>query len=410
MRAVVSAFQGKTVKRRPGMKYLIGLLLGSLGLALLFLSYIGIVVAGIYYLWVYLSQVVPESFSKGQVNRLLLARDIGIVVAWILMLYALIGPFFSFERRKRRGRKIEFVEAPGLHAFTKALCEVIHAPVPVEIRLLPEPTVSAAYRGGLFGLFTRQVVLGIGAPLIAGLEMRQLAGIVAQEAGHFSQEIGSSLSIFVRVITSWFAKAAEISESTTEQFSESDRSNRTILGTIYRLINLSAAIIGQVVLRLVLLLSYLMGLFILRRQEFDSDRYQAEVAGSETFPQTLLRMRLLNAGYDAAKTLLSERSTPTPLPASFTEWALRETERIDPEHKNELAAQLISSRTGLLDSRPSAAERIDAVKQNPQPGLFSFTAPARLLVPNLEQYAVEVSPKSYRRLLRDSGKKPTRSS
>ena len=47
-------------------------------------------------------------------------------------------------------------------------------------------------------------MLTIGLPLVAGLSLREFAGIIAHEFGHFTQGFGMRLSYVIRQINGWF--------------------------------------------------------------------------------------------------------------------------------------------------------------------------------------------------------------
>lgn len=49
-------------------------------------------------------------------------------------------------------------------------------------------------------------MLTIGLPLVAGLSLQQLAGVLAHEFGHFSQGAGMRLTYIVRSINAWFLR------------------------------------------------------------------------------------------------------------------------------------------------------------------------------------------------------------
>jgi Zn-dependent protease with chaperone function len=64
---------------------------------------------------------------------------------------------------------------------------------------------SASFRRGFLSLFSRDLTLTIGLPLVAGLTVRQLGGVLAHEFGHFAQGAGMRLTFVVRSVNAWFA-------------------------------------------------------------------------------------------------------------------------------------------------------------------------------------------------------------
>ena len=49
-------------------------------------------------------------------------------------------------------------------------------------------------------------MLTIGLPLVAAMDLKQLAGVLAHEFGHFAQGTALRLSYIVRSINAWFAR------------------------------------------------------------------------------------------------------------------------------------------------------------------------------------------------------------
>ena len=63
---------------------------------------------------------------------------------------------------------------------------------------------TASFRLGAAGLLGQDMTLTIGLPLVAGLSMRQFAGVLAHEFGHFSQGAGMRLTYVIRRVNGWF--------------------------------------------------------------------------------------------------------------------------------------------------------------------------------------------------------------
>ena len=61
-------------------------------------------------------------------------------------------------------------------------------------------------RQGVAGVLSNDLVLTIGLPLVAGLTVRQLGGVLAHEFGHFAQGGGMRLTAIVRGVNAWFAR------------------------------------------------------------------------------------------------------------------------------------------------------------------------------------------------------------
>src|SRR6185369_1001304 len=138
------------------------------------------------------------------------------------------------------------------------------------------------------------LVLTIGLPLVAGLDTRQLAGVLAHEFGHFTQGFGMRLTYIIRTINAWFARVAyerDAWDVWLEQCAaEADDWRVAIVVNLARL----AVWFSRLLLKLLLLIGHGIGCFMLRQMEYDADSYEIKLAGSETFESASKRMYVLS--------------------------------------------------------------------------------------------------------------------
>ena len=85
------------------------------------------------------------------------------------------------------------------------VCSSVGAPTPSRIEVDCEVNASARLASGPLTP-SRDLVLTIGLPLVTGLDLKQFAGVLAHEFGHFSQGAGMRLSYLIRSINMWFAR------------------------------------------------------------------------------------------------------------------------------------------------------------------------------------------------------------
>src|SRR5262249_33647488 len=106
-----------------------------------------------------------------------------LVIGGILILF-MLKPLFSRPANQSRTRTLKRQTEPVLFAFVERICEAVGAPRPRQIQVDCEVNASASFRRGLLSMFGNDLVLTIGAPLVAGLNLRQFAGVLAHEFGH----------------------------------------------------------------------------------------------------------------------------------------------------------------------------------------------------------------------------------
>lgn len=90
--------------------------------------------------------------------------------------------------------RIDRFEAPGVlldrrahprfFAVLERVCAQVGQPMPSEVYLVNEVNAFVAERGGWMGLGSRRV-MGVGLPLLGGLDEEELRSVIAHELGHF---------------------------------------------------------------------------------------------------------------------------------------------------------------------------------------------------------------------------------
>src|SRR5439155_20614652 len=90
----------------------------------------------------------------------------------------------------------------------------------------------AGMDGNILGLISRKLVLTIGLPLAAGLDLQDFTGILAHELGHFAQGTAMRLTFIVRRVSFWFFRAVYERDSWDEQLDGAWRRSRYSVGYV----------------------------------------------------------------------------------------------------------------------------------------------------------------------------------
>ena len=96
-------------------------------------------------------------------------------------------PILARPPKTLRGLELTRNGQPFLFRFIERLTGAIGAPMPEEIRVDTQANASASFRRGVRSFLGNDLVLTIGLPLVQGLDLRQFAGVLAHEFGHFAQ-------------------------------------------------------------------------------------------------------------------------------------------------------------------------------------------------------------------------------
>lgn len=325
-----------------------------------------------------------------------------LLLAGVLLVF-MVKPLFARSSRESKPMKLDRHQEPVLFAFVERLCQVVGSPVPREIHVDCQVNASASFRRGWLSFFGADLVLTIGLPLTAGMSLRQLAGILAHELGHFSQAAGMRLTYVVRTINFWFYRVVNERDSFDEKLEEAARDEdgrMAVLGQLARFF----VWLSRRVLWGLMMVGNAVSSSMMRQMEYDADRYEARLVGPKVFESTVRDLISLGAAYQRSLSDLSglwqERRLADSLPhlvaANHQRYAGQISGQID---------QLISEgKTGLFDTHPADCDRIasaarDAGKHGD--GIFFSDLPATALFRDFAALEKAASFSFYREILGD---------
>src|SRR5262249_54155636 len=141
-------------------------------------------------------------------------------------------------------------------------------------------------------------------PLVAGLSIQQLAGVIAHELGHFTQGTAMRLSYVVRSINAWFARIVyerdDWDEALVRGCEEGDRL------ALFLYLALLCIWLTRWVLWLLMVIGHALSCFLLRQMEYDADRHETRLAGSNAFAETARQLLLLELVTNSAHALAQD--------------------------------------------------------------------------------------------------------
>jgi Zn-dependent protease with chaperone function len=283
------------------------------------------------------------------------------------------------------------------------LCDSVRAPRPREIHIDAQVNASASFRRGVLSFFGNDLVLTLGLPLVSGLTLRQFAGVLAHEFGHFAQGGGMRLTYVVRTISAWFARLVYERDAWDERLRAAANSN------IHAIVNFTAwLMIGGVwlsrrVLWLLMWIGHLVSCYMLRQMEFDADRYEARFAGSDCFESTVLRLHELNAANSAAMSDLSNAWRERRLPDDFPRLVLANVEYVNerPEQLQQMHERILAAKTGWADTHPSDGDRVESARRERAAGVFLVEGPAERLFVDYGELCRAATLDYYREIIDD---------
>jgi predicted Zn finger-like uncharacterized protein len=370
-------------------------------LPLVYIALIGLVAAGLAYHAVHNISVFQSLGGRGGRGsaKAAFALYFGPLVIGGVVFVFMLKPFFAKIGRGEKQRVLDPEVEPLLYAFVDGICAAVGAPRPTRIEVDSNVNASARREGPLMGVFGRELVLTIGLPLAAGLTLKQMAGVIAHEFGHFSQGAGMRLYALIMTVNVWFARVVYERDSwdhNLEQASKTGNGYIVILAMLTRL----AVWLTRRILWVLMTAGHLVSAFLSRQMEFDADRYEARMVGGRVFAETSWRLRVMSLAQNGAMSDLATSWQSRRLPDNFPKLVLANVPQIPKELMAAYRQSIESSKTGWLETHPCDNERIArAAIEEPGGGIFHVDGQATDVFSNFDAMAKVVSYEFYRSML-----------
>ena len=391
---ILQAFQGDLPRVPVSPLYNLGLTLVAFAMLVLPLIYLGLITGVVYLLYYHATEGI-ELLQRLTGGRVALFGYLAPMVVGSLLVLFMIKPLFVRRAGYIRPSKIERQDEPLLFAFVEKLCTRVGAPMPSEIHLDINVNASAGFRRGLLSIFANDLVLTIGLPLAAGLNLHQFAGILAHEFGHFAQATGMRVTYVIRSINLWFERVVYEEDEWDERIRRWSRDWDFRLGIILLIARLFIWITRKI-LWVLMLFGHAISSFMLRQMEYDADRYETHLVGSEVFESTTQRMLELSLAHEWAFQDLENAWEEGRLVDNLPALILANERQIPEDIRQQvLKAHLRYARTGLFHTHPCDLDRItNARKLKAQP-LFKLNLSHGKIQSHIEQARIKDTAKVF---------------
>jgi Zn-dependent protease with chaperone function len=403
---ILNAFQGPIQPVRPTIMYRLGVLAVLFVMVLLPILYLAFIGAAGYLLyWHAVSNTGILEYGRGRGKAAAVGLYVAPLVVGAIMILFMLKPLFARAAREGRRRTLSRDQEPLLFAFIDRVCQAVHAPPPKQIDVDCEVNASASFRRGFLSMiFSRDLVLTIGMPLVAGLSLRQFAGVLAHEFGHFSQGAGMRVTFVIRTISFWFTRVVYERDAWDVWLEETAKSLDLRLSWVLHLARL-AVWLSRRVLWVLMAIGNVVAGYMMRQMEFDADRHEARLAGSDVFATTCGRLIELSIAHSGAKEDLAQFYRDKQLVDDLPGLVMHNAGQLKGEHRVRIAQHIHESSTSLFDTHPCDRDRIASASRERALGVFRLEAPASLLFRDCAALNRAVSADLYGELLGDDFKR-----
>ena len=396
---ILNAFRGEFPSLKTPFHYRLGLFLVAIAMILLPLVYIGVIGLtgwGIYWYATHAGGIFENVRGRGAIVALIVY--LGPLIAGGILILFMIKPLFAGRPKHAEPRALDPDSEPLLFEFVRRLCRTLGAPVPSEIRVDTEVNASASFRRGFISLFTGDLVLTIGLPLVVGLNLRELTGVLAHEFGHFAQRAGMRTTYVIRTVNGWFMRVVYERDAWDEQLVEWSKEMDIRIGIIFYIARLFVWLTRQI-LWLLMVIGHAISCFMLREMEYDADRHETWLAGSKAFEKTSRRVIELSVAHQLAQRDLGTFWNEGRLPDNLPGLIQHNTDLFKKEIGELVHKEIDESKTGWFDTHPCGADRIARARAEKAEGIFHLEEPSDVLFSTFKALCCAASRDHYREVL-----------
>ncbi len=292
-----------------------------------------------------------------------------------VLLFIMIKPIFARSGKRYKETLITREQEPRLYALIEKICHAVGAPFPSEIVLDMSANAAASYTNGFWGMLRNKLSLTIGMPLAAGMNTRELAGVLAHEFGHFTQGSALRFSYLIRTVNFWFARLVYERDS-WDEWLEEKAADDGILSFLF-LVSTWAIWLVRRIVWCFLMAGNAVCSILLRQMEYDADLNEIRLAGSKTFRTSSEKLPILGIAESLAYDDLGDFWRDGRLPDNWAELIAANIERLPPKALEEIKKLTAETKTGWLDTHPSHSERVAVAERENEPGIFHYEGPAQ---------------------------------
>lgn len=294
-----------------------------------------------------------------------------------LLLLLIVKPLFSGGGGPTGKRALDRDDEPLLFDFVDRICEAVNAPYPKEIQIDSQVNASASFRRGVLSMFGNDLTLTIGMPLVAGLNTRQIAGVLAHEFGHFSQGAGMRVTYVIRFVSMWFTRIV-YERDRWDYWLESLCELPVPINLFFYFIR-GMVWVCRRIMWCFMMLGHLVAGYMLRQMEFDADRHEARLAGSRCFAETARKLIHMGVAHQGAIEDLQEFHREGRLADNLPKLITANVEQLDAKAKKRIHRAVSKSETSIFDTHPCDRDRVAKVKREKADGIFQLEKPGEQL-------------------------------
>ena len=329
-----------------------------------------------------------------------LAYFIPIVIG-ILIIGALIKPFFAPPIVKRFSLPLSRKKETALFIFIEKLCHSIGQALPSTIEIDFSVNATTSYNRGLVSFLEDELTLTLGLPVVSEFTIEELSSLLAHEFAHFTDKMTMRLYYIITSVNSWFARIVFEQDTVDMKLTIWDETASNSLIRLLVLFLKIFVLLAKNLCRALMFAGHGISRYYVRQMEFEADRYSARLVGSYVCESALLKIHVLNKAskesFQRLKKLKNQNDTS--LPDNFIQLISTLHNQMTEDEISAAKGNAIIPKKGLFDSHPTDTERIEKIRSLRAKGTFQSDKPANTLFSNFDEITKIASARFYRESL-----------
>jgi hypothetical protein len=324
-----------------------------------------------------------------------LVISFALMLGGCLMILSLLKPLVARSGATPEPYVLDPEEEPLVYAFARQLASNVGAPEPSRIAIDCNVNCCCVFTGGIIGLFRRDFDLLVGLPLVGGLRLDQMAGVLAHELGHAALATNIRSNHIICIINAWLSRVVfepdELDQQIVRWLETADPGRRLVLHLAQVLVQPARGL-----LRLLMVAACAASCVVLRRMEREADRYQVRVAGTEAFISAVLEINLLAVAAQRGLVELSRMKREGRLVDNYPGFVVSLRSRYSAGFVGRLVAGLEQGKTDTLSAHPADSDRMAFARTENSPGIVTAALPASALFAHHDALCRAVSIEFYK--------------
>ncbi len=323
------------------------------------------------------------------------------IVAGILLIAALLKPFFANPVRKKFSIPLSRKKEQALFVFVEKLCRSLGSKKPTNIEVDCNVRVQASYRRELISFLEDDLTLTVGLPVISEMTLSEFVCLLGHEFGHFTDKTGTRLYYIITAINSWFHHKVFEQDVIDQKIEIWIQTTGNIITRILLSIASFFVWVTRKILSIFMMAGQAMSTYYVRQMEFDADLSAVRLAGTKTFESSIHKLHLLSAASKDAYAQLKIQKKPTDnsLPEDFILLISTLLHQMTGEDISKIKANVLKTEPLLFSANPNDLERIEHAQRTNAPGSFQSDKPASSLFAGFAETARIASSRLYREAL-----------